>query len=283
MRTLRGTTALLLVSLFLLSANEVAADVTVTPPPKESAGGGGNSFFSLVEQGAVSFNNGGYSGPREVCSWDRNPTGSFGTHYEDEDTFLVYGRYDCTTLADAIVLVPLGTPEQTVLPSLRSYIERQIAPPEPKITPLRPQGWVLTQVAIDFRTSSDSWQPIEATAQIDAGPNSVWVTAVARPYRLEFTPADPRYPGETVSCTDDEAVASYDWENPGACSYTYRNSSATAPNGSEFDASFATHWETTFRTSSGSTGTINLDATVTPRPLAVAEVKAFTTCVGSSC
>lgn len=162
-------------------------------------------------------------------------------------------------------------------------MEGVLTAPEPTFTPIREQGWLLVQVPTDFRVDPSTWQPITATASIPAGPLTQWVTAVATPERLVFRHGDTRDNRPDVWCNGDDPIAPYVTEEPGACSYTYRNSSATAPYGDEFDAQFRTRWSITYTTSDGDAGTLDMPPTVTDLRVAVAERKAFIECVGDTC
>lgn len=277
---------IIVISALLIAASPSASAADIldeSSGPSAEAEASGSAVAAFVQQGSTRFSSGGYRGPQQNCSWNRNPTASYGTHTIGNQAFKIVSRYDCATLADQTFLIPIGDPEQTLLPALISHVKRQLPAPEPVITPLRPQGWVLVQVAMDFRATPDTWQPITATAQINAGPQTLWATITATPETLELIPADPRHPNEKITCTGDEALAPYDWETPGACSYTYRNSSATAPNGKEFPAQLQTTWNITYQTSTGSNGTRAIDPTITERPIAVAEVKTYVTCIGNHC
>lgn len=194
-------------------------------------------------------------------------------------------RHSCENSGnDATIRVPLAPASEVLLPALQDYVVSQLSKPEPVIEPLRPKGWVLVQVPMDFRATSDSWQPVTATAQIDAGPYSLWATMTATPVRLEMVPGDPRYPGEVVGCDGDEAIAPYVGEAPGSCSYTYVNSSAIVGGNHEFPSQFRTIWDVVYSTSDRpASQSLAVDPTITERPIAVAEVKGYVTCVGSSC
>lgn len=261
------------------SDDEQSQDITSAPVSSPSRG--------VIQTVAYTDGVRHQSGPR--CSWTREEAIAYGVDDGVLDlgdyVFHGYRRHNCEgDTPDGLVLVPVGAADAILLPALRDYVLTQLPKPEPTLAPVREQGWLLVQVPTDFRTDPLTWQPLTATASVAAGPIPIWVTATATPVRLEFFHGDSRTSdaGKSVSCTDDEPIAEYVPAEPGACSYTYRNSSATAPNGLEFLAEFHIHWDITYITSDGDSGAIDVEPTVATLPVQVAERKIYT-CYDEDC
>ncbi len=178
------------------------------------------------------------------------------------------------------VFVPQGVTVEDLLPDLVAYAEDRLPAPVPVFLPWDEElGWTYVQVPIDFRTTPETWEPVVLTAYVPGPPGTVpWVTLTVEPDRLLFASGDPTDPGLVASCVGPAAVAPYDPEVPGACSYTYRNASTTVPSG-VFTAELGISWTATYESSNGP-GTLDLAPTITPTPIQIAEIKALVICTG---
>jgi hypothetical protein len=105
----------------------------------------------------------------------------------------------------------------------------------------------------------------------------VWASITATPTTVTFRPGEPG--SGAVECSVEAAQQPYDPSGPGACSYTYVNSSAVSANGRTFPTSTSVTWSITYRTPAGS-GTFPALTTTSTSDLAVAEYQALVTCTG---
>jgi hypothetical protein len=168
---------------------------------------------------------------------------------------------------------PLPTPED-LLPGVRGELEERL--PQPTWhTPAEtnPNGWAYVNTPTYFWLDDGVWT--EHSAQGGFGP--VWVRASAEPVKLVIDAGDHRGP---IECPFDppEYVVGTPTENFPGCSYTYRNSSAVADNGSTYPVSVSLVWHASWEGSGGSGGDLGeMTTTADPRELAVAEVQAIVT------
>ncbi|MGI9598385.1 MAG: hypothetical protein ACR2QK_19630, partial [Acidimicrobiales bacterium] len=258
-----------------------AATEAAQPPPTVEVATPSPDMLS------VSVRAGGGGAPTSHCSWRVVPLYMVqeGQLPVDAAFFAghqLYDRHRCDDPGlDTYVWVPIDPVDTVLLPALSDYMEARLPPPDPVLTPIRPQGWVVVQLPLDFRTTADTWRPVVATASID-GPRPAFATATAGPAALEFLPGDPSRPGDSVACSGPHPTARYAPSRPGRCSYTYRNASSTARNGTSFPARLRTHWHVDYRSSDG-TGTLAIGPTESVRPVVVAEIQALVSCIGVDC
>ena len=165
-----------------------------------------------------------------------------------------------------------------LLVDLSDYMEAQLHYPEPVILPFdNDNNWTYVRVPLDFRTTPETMEPI--VLSVAAGPpGGPWVEMTATPLGLHFLPNDPTKPGQMTSCNSGFAVAPYNAQRPGPCSYTYKNASTITKSGL-FDAQLAITWDVSYNSSNGS-GTIDMKPTITDHPIHITEIKALITCTG---
>ncbi|MGF1599908.1 MAG: hypothetical protein ACFCVK_23865 [Acidimicrobiales bacterium] len=236
---------------------------SVSRGEREGSSGSGCSWASVDESGGTG---------------DGRASGAQTTASADGLTTLALYRRVCTS-GTSLVWVPLVTATD-LLPALRDEMVRRLHHPAPVFEPFDDElGWVYVSVPIDVRTEAATWEPIVLTASIDGPPGlAPWVTLTATPVELLFSSGDPTDPGVVARCGGDAAVAAYVADAPGACSYTWYNASTTVA-GDVFAAEMGIAWEVTYASSDGP-GSLDVEPTVTPVPVQVAEIKALVTCTG---
>jgi hypothetical protein len=172
---------------------------------------------------------------------------------------------------------PPPTP-QDLLPGVTDTVTKQIPLPAPVfMMHNKKKNWALVQVPLDFRVTPGSWAPVVARAEAGA----VWTEVTAKPRELEFNAGDPKGPIPGTICRGNSAIEPYNPDVPGDCAFTYRNASSTAPGDHyHFITTFKIVWDVTWTSSTGAGGTLAPITRTTTEPLAVAEMKALTTCTG---
>jgi len=136
-------------------------------------------------------------------------------------------------------------------------------------------GWLYVKVPMDFRVGNVA--PITATATVSNALGSSTASVTATPSSITFSSGE----GGARSCTVAQAREKYVPRLPGACAYTYKNSSATASDGYSFDTTMTVTWDIT-STPVDPTLPATLE-TSTDALLPVSEVQAIVTCIGKSC
>ncbi len=232
----------------------------------------------------VSYSTSGGSTSSGGCSWELKDGVTIGVpelgsvtwpRVEDGVTHHLWQR-TCNG-ETAWVDVPEVQPAD-ILPQLLDQLrERTLPKPVPVFEMLDPEfGWAYVQTPLDFRAGGDSWRQVSVTASV--GP--IWATVTARPTSLSFDPGDPANPG-AVTCSGSDPIAGYDPAAPGACSYTYVNSSSTSEvDGYHFATSLSITWAITWTSSTGAGGALDSYTTTSTSLLAVAEVKGLVECTG---
>jgi hypothetical protein len=172
---------------------------------------------------------------------------------------------------------PPPTP-QDLLPGAIDSATRQVPLPAPVfMMHNKTKNWALVQVPLDFRVTPGSWAPVVARAEA----SGVWAEVTAKPRELSFESGDPKGPIPGTICRGNSAIEPYNPDVPGDCAFTYRNASSTAPGDHyHFITTFTTIWDVTWTSSTGAGGTLAPIIRTTTEPLAVAEMKALTTCTG---
>jgi hypothetical protein len=164
-----------------------------------------------------------------------------------------------------------------LIPGLREEVERRLPKTEIEFAPKDPQfGWTYVKVNTDFRVTS-SLEVVTAEAAAVAGPQVVWASISATPTSVTFEPGEPG--GYAVGCSAADAQLGYSPTAPGACSYTYTNTSAVSSNGRSFTTSATVEWSIEFESSDGG-GTFPPLTMTSTQDLAVAEYQALVTCTG---
>lgn len=133
--------------------------------------------------------------------------------------------------------VPLVS-QQTVVPALFARLWDYVEPPVVSWPSMdREFGWLYVRAPMDFRIEPVAAVSLTATVTNITGTVTGWVSATPVSVTLE-----PGEPGATpVTCPIEGAIAAYSPALPGACSYTYANSSAIAP-GAVFDVHASVLW-----------------------------------------
>jgi hypothetical protein len=182
------------------------------------------------------------------------------------------------TLAPTTPGAPPPPTPQDLLPGAIASATRQVPLPAPVfMMHNKKKNWALVQVPLDFRVTPGSWAPVVARAE-DRG---VWAEVTATPRELEFIAGDPKGPIPGTICRGNSAIEPYNPDVPGDCAFTYRNASSTAPGDHyHFITTFTIIWDVTWTSSTGAGGTLAPITKTTTEPLAVAEMKALTTCTG---
>jgi hypothetical protein len=187
----------------------------------------------------------------------------------------------CFPVAPATPAAPAPPPPtpQQLLPGAIDSATRQVPLPVPVfMMHNKVKNWALVQIPLDFRVTPGSWAPVVARA--DAG--GVWAEVTATPRELSFDAGDPKGPIPGTICRGTSPTEPYNPDVPGACAFTYRNASSTAPGDHyHFITTFTIIWDVTWTSSvPGVGGTLPTITRTMTEPLAVAEMKALTTCTG---
>jgi hypothetical protein len=172
---------------------------------------------------------------------------------------------------------PPPTPQDLLPGATKSATEKIPLPAPVFMMHNKTKNWALVQVPLDFRVTPGSWAPVVARAE-DRG---VWAQVTAKPRELSFESGDPKGPIPGTICRGNSAIEPYNPDVPGDCAFTYRNASSTAPGDHyHFITTFTIIWDVTWTSSTGAGGTLAPITKTTTEPLAVAEMKALTTCTG---
>lgn len=123
--------------------------------------------------------------------------------------------------------------QETVVAALFDHVWDYIEPPAVSWPSQdREYGWLYVKAPMDFRIAPV--QAVSLTATVTNITGTVTATVSATPVSVTLEPGEPG--ALPVVCPVDAATAGYLPETPGLCSYSYRNSSAIAP-----DAVFGVH------------------------------------------
>lgn len=246
------------------SAGSSEDTIWVNPvAPGESAGGGGPGGSVPCDYQAI---------PESAA----NPDDAQGVKVINGVTHYLFYQ-DCN---DGLAIGPVWVPElrpEDLIPTVQGLLEEQLHYPTPVLQPLDAEfGWAYVQVPLDFRVEPGEWAPVEAYAEATNPLGTVWVQATATPLELSFTSGDG-----PASCGGQEPLEPYLPEQPGACSFVYRNASSTVP-GSTFTGGLAIAWEASWVSSDPAQfGTLDVGPTETLFDIAVAEAKALVSCAGA--
>lgn len=136
-------------------------------------------------------------------------------------------------------------------------------------------GWLYVYVPMDYRINN--LDDVTVTVSVTNSLGTVTALETAKPGVVTCDS------GEVGSdqCTADEAQEAYVPRFPGACAYTYTNSSSTAPDGYSFESTTTVAWEIT-STPADPTIPATLETAV-EQLLPVSEVLAVVTCIGDDC
>lgn len=152
--------------------------------------------------------------------------------------------------------------------------------PDPVLQMAPPADLGVVGVPTWLWIGADRWQSVSATAWVPTAGGTVWARTTATPRRITFTTQDDgsRTGSETVviECEgrgDEWSVETGD-EIASTCSHTYRHSSAQRPSG-VFVAVVSIEWETTFRSSTGGSGTLEPLRTSAIMTVSVDELQAL--------
>lgn len=163
-----------------------------------------------------------------------------------------------------------------IVRAVYKYVPDYLDPPEPSWPNMNTEnGWLFVKVPMDFRVQNLGPVTVTATVSNSLGADSASITAT--PATLHFVSGE----GGGTSCTADQAREGYAPGSPGACAYTYNNSSSTAPNGYSFPSTMTMDWALE-STPSDPIVPATLDTTA-DQLLPVSEVQAVVTCYGNDC
>lgn len=194
------------------------------------------------------------------------------------------------TRRDWISLVPDGSGNLVVqitaadlVPGAYAQAVRALPTPIPRIGPADEddRGQAIVQVPTFFWLDRrpGQWHTVSATAS--AG--GITVTVAAEPVRLVVDPGDGTTPVrcDTFMPVLREQVRYDGLPEQGACSHTYRDSSAMAPNGETWPVAISVVWHVTWTANTGEAGELGYVSTTAPtRDLPVAEIQAVITDTG---
>ncbi|MCM3920281.1 hypothetical protein ND748_01075 [Frankia sp. AiPs1] len=211
--------------------------------------------------------NGGTTGP-DPCTWQsgdlfsylqRNPQ---ETERVDADgvTATLYARV-CGPTAITYYWVRPTASAQQVAETAGDLVRQKVPAPDGIFTPNLQQGHravVNTPLRIGVRTQA----AVSAVASVPG----VTATVTAEPQTLEFLPGDGAPP---VLC----GIASA--STPVSCSYSYRDASSIAPNGTSWPAQLRMTWAVSWTASTGATGTLPAMTTTADYAVPVGEVQAL--------
>jgi hypothetical protein len=277
-----------------LAADADPATTTVTvAPPSASTGHGsvtsnvgtppvvvpgtGSGSGSQATPGGSSGQTSGNTGPKSEAVVVNGTNGTCVT--PPSGSPIVVAGPGCT-LGPATPGAPPPPPPtpQDLLPGAIASATSQVPLPAPVfMMHNKTKNWALVQVPLDFRVTPGSWAPVVARAEV----RGVWAEVTAKPRELSFESGDPKGPIPGTICRGNSAIEPYNPDVPGDCAFTYRNASSTAPGDHyHFITTFTTIWDVTWTSSTGAGGTLAPIIRTTTEPLAVAEMKALTTCTG---
>jgi hypothetical protein len=159
--------------------------------------------------------------------------------------------------------------------SLHAEVVRRLPTPVPRITPADEDanGFTYVQNRTFFWVDHGAGQWDTVSGSTSAG--GITVTVQASPVRLVVNPGDGN---EALVCEGTPPAVTKAAYHPDieGCSYIYRHSSATAPNGETFPVVASIVWHATWSASTGEGGDLGyLSTTSDVRDLAVAEVQAL--------
>lgn len=163
-----------------------------------------------------------------------------------------------------------------LVPGLHSSVIGQLPTPTPRVGPAdtNPNGWTFVQHPTFFWVDQGDgqWSTVAATAS--AG--GISVTVSAEPRQLVIEPGDG---GATVTCEGAPVEVTVDnYGSVDGCSYTYRHSSAMAPNGETYPVTAQIVWQVSWSANTGEGGDLgSISTTSATRWLAVAEIQAVIT------
>lgn len=190
---------------------------------------------------------------------------------------------ECSDGASETVWVLLGddtTPApdpQQLIPGLSASARRQIPTATVTIDPADttdPDHYTFVQIPTFFWT--DQTEPISARASLPG----VWAQATATPARVIVDPGDGT-PSFTCEGVPPRFPAGGDAERFDGCEHVYRDSSAMSDNGETFTVTVTVEWEINWSSSTGAGGNLGTYRSTVTRNLAVAEIQAIVTRVGS--
>lgn len=192
----------------------------------------------------------------------RRCEGSPGAQY----VWVPVGSSDEDTPADA----PPPPPDPADLAAMIwPGLAGSVPPPTIRAAPAETDedGYVYVQVPTAFWV--DEWEDSMSQSMSAMG---VAVTVTVEPVRLDVDLGN----GDTISCDDLPVfdVNRHELDTFDGCTYTYRHSSAVAPNGQTWPATAQLVWEGSWTSNVGQSGSMGQLATSSTRDVAVAEIQA---------
>lgn len=124
------------------------------------------------------------------------------------------------------------------------------------------------------------WVPVSAFAWIPGNSGPIWARTTATPVSITFTTHDDGSPTGSKTGTVTCNGPGREWQpalgdaTRSACSYTYRHSSVSRPNG-VFDASVDVQWRISWTSNTGGGGTLPAERTTTRLSVRVDELQAL--------
>ncbi|MET0579082.1 MAG: hypothetical protein ABW122_10520 [Ilumatobacteraceae bacterium] len=187
---------------------------------------------------------------------------------------LSYERW-LTVTPDAVGTATPQIRATDLLPALQAQVIRQLPTPVPRIGPADEDddGWTYVNNRTFFWIDQipGQWDTVSGST----GVGGVSVTVQAVPTRLVVDPGDGAAPVVCDGVPTAVTKAAYFPAIQG-CDYTYRNSSAMAPNGESYPVTATIVWHASWSASTGEGGDLGYVSTTSPvRDLQVAEIQSI--------
>lgn len=150
-----GAVAVCVLTVLTICSPRAAADLESGNSDQTSGEAGTDKSGTQYISSSSALNGGKRKGSKSSCSWTYLQTDGGGrANLGDPETRTRYNFYRKSSCKDSakdgeVVGVPVDAVATVLLPEARQYVIERLHKPEPVIEPLRPQGWVLVQVAMD--------------------------------------------------------------------------------------------------------------------------------------
>ncbi len=274
-----GTILICVAALFLGSSSSVKAD---TSGPVVVLDEYGSVVDKTIIAGVIVQQNNSPSGS-DACQWsaslprDSGQGQGAGTEVTKQIGSISFRLYDraCPNETTTYYWIPEISTEQ-IARSAASVVYDSIPAPFGDFAPPARQG--LINVGTWFWVQPAVWQPKSVTAWIPTPEGPITVTTTATPTRLVFHPGDGFHGTGDKDCIG----PGLRWTEiigdrlPSPCMYTYSHSSAIASRGL-FSASISIIWRVTWRSSTGTSGTLPNVTTASFHQMNIREFQALVT------
>lgn len=223
------------------------------------------------------------TGESSECDWslslprDSGRNQTYGDEVEKTVGSIIYRLYDrnCPNENTTYHWIAEVTSE-TIARNAASVAYDLIPAPFGEFAPPAHKG--LISIGTWFWVSPTVWQPKSVTAWVPTPAGPVTATTTATPYKLVFDPGDGMFGSGKKSCFGpglrwSEIIGE---DAPSPCMYAYKHSSAIDGSGL-FSASLSIIWKITWRSNTGSFGTLPDVTTSSSHQMRIREFQALVT------